>query len=105
MAEFDTKVKKACWEKQMLFLGRDPRRWRLDIDGKPVMKELEGADGICGFHFDHIVPKSAAKMLPEKEQKKLDEVTNCQVVCSSSFRRKSDPDPIKDMLCDIDLNG
>jgi hypothetical protein len=53
MAEFDTKVKKACWEKQMHFLGRDPRRWRLDVDGKPVMKELQGADGICGFHFDH----------------------------------------------------
>ena len=104
--KFSAEVKE-CWEKQMQFLGRDPKRWRLDVDGKPVMKELEGKDGICGFHYDHIIPEAAAKTLPKTEQDKLAKVSNCQVLWSSVFRRKkeSEPDAIKELLCDVELNG
>lgn len=107
--EFSTTVKDLCWEICKRVSGRDPARWRQDAIGTPVMTALHGKEGLAGWHYDHIIPKSSAKKMPKDAQAKLSELSNCQILQSRANKKKQakvlHPDVLKNLACDLELTG
>eukprot|EP00871_Galdieria_phlegrea_P006091 jgi/Galph1/96/GphlegSOOS_G4822.1 len=77
--QFSHSDKEACWLKAEQVRGRDPRRWRRDIGGNIVCKQLRGCKGPFCMDFDHIVA------LSKGGESTLD---NCQVLQTTANRHK-----------------
>lgn len=60
---FSADVREACWNNAPKVIGRSGDRWRLDANGNPVLKALNGKHGCCGYEFDHIQPHSKSNFL------------------------------------------
>jgi hypothetical protein len=107
--EFSTSVKQLCWEICKKVSGRDPARWRQDANGTPVMTALRGKEGLAGWHYDHIIPKSLGKKMPKDAQAKLSELSNCQILQTRANKKKQanvlHPDVLKNLACDLELTG
>ena len=77
---FTPKQKEECWNFSKMIPGRDPKRWRYDAVGNPVLKALKGCMGPLCHEYDHIVPhsKGGDTML-----------NNCQILQTKVNREKS----------------
>ncbi|KAL3830647.1 hypothetical protein ACJIZ3_019449 [Penstemon smallii] len=89
---FDSKAKKACWDKAKKVPGRDPERWRIDAAGNLVCKRLHTCEGCLCFEYDHIIPFSKGGESMED---------NCQILQTRVNRLKSN----KNDLDQRSLNG
>ena len=47
-----------CWNNSVNIPGRDPKRWKYDPIGNPVIYALRGCHGALCHEYDHIVPYS-----------------------------------------------
>ena len=47
-----------CWNNAASIPGRDPKRWKYDPVGNPVVYVLRGCHGALCHEYDHIVPFS-----------------------------------------------
>lgn len=56
--QFSKAQKKRCWNKADDFPGRDPKRWKIDPNGNPVLNALEECQGALCYEYEHIVPFS-----------------------------------------------
>lgn len=83
---FTQRDKDLCWNKSQIMLGRDPKRWRLDAFGNPVIKQLKGCFGDFCHEYDHIVPFSKGGKTNYE---------NCQILKTSVNRFKSNKEDIK----------
>ena len=77
---FSFKQKRKCWSQAKQIEGRDPRRWRYDAVGNPVLNILKGCLGPLCHEYDHIVPFSKGGKTSTK---------NCQVLQTHLNRFKS----------------
>lgn len=77
---FTNKEKEECWKLARVIPYRDPKRWRYDAIGNPVLKVLRGCMGALCHEYDHVYPHSKGG------QTKLN---NCQVLQSKVNRIKS----------------
>ena len=55
---FSRAQKDMCWSKAVSIPGRDPKRWKYDPIGNPVLNNLRGCHGALCHEYDHIVPFS-----------------------------------------------
>ena len=77
---FTKAQKDLCWNNATSIPGRDPKRWKFDPVGNPIVYGLRGCMGALCHEYDHIVPFS-------KGGKTV--VENCQVLQTSVNRWKS----------------
>lgn len=76
---FSHTIKEKCWNSSPTVEGRDPHRWRRDILGNPVLKNLRGCGGIFCHEYDHIFPYSLGG---------TSTLDNCQILQTSINRKK-----------------
>jgi hypothetical protein len=93
---FQSELKRECWNKSSLVVGRDPDRWRLDAVGNTVCRKLTGCNGCLCHEYDHIVPYSKGGKT---------ELSNCQILQSGVNRMKSNNEPslehMKQYSCNV----
>jgi 5-methylcytosine-specific restriction endonuclease McrA len=77
---FSNKQKSKCWNKARIIEGRDPKRWRYDAVGNPVLHHLRGCSGPICHEYDHIIPFSKGGKTSSK---------NCQILQTHVNRFKS----------------
>ena len=96
---FQVDMKKDCWNKSELVVGRDPERWRRDAVGNIVCRKLTGCEGCLCHEYDHIVPYSRGGQT---------EFSNCQVLQSRVNRMKGNRDQnleeMKQYSCNVTFN-
>jgi hypothetical protein len=74
---FPDAFKRPIFEAAPTVEGRDPTRWRYDAAGTPVMHQLYGNKGLCGWEMDHIDPHGG------------NDITNCHMLQATTNTRKS----------------
>ena len=92
---FTIEQKKECWNQAQIIEGRDPKRWRYDAAGNPVLNQLRGCFGPLCHEYDHIVPYS-------KGGKTISQ--NCQILQTKLNRFKSNKSPTEEELKKNSLN-
>ena len=55
---FSKAQKDICWANAVSIPNRDPKRWKYDPIGNPVLYALRGCHGSLCHEYDHIVPFS-----------------------------------------------
>lgn len=73
--------KSECWNNATIIEGRDPKRWRFDAVGNPVLNILRGCQGALCHEYDHIIPFAKGG---------ITSVDNCQVLQTRVNRGKKD---------------
>jgi len=68
---FTKAQKDLCWNNAVSIPGRDPKRWKYDPIGNPVVYVLRGCHGALCHEYDHIVPFSKGGKTT---------VENCQIL-------------------------
>ena len=78
---FSFEQKLLCWNKADFIQGRDPKRWRYDAAGNPVLNALRGCKGQLCHEYNHIIPFSKGGETSTE---------NCQILQTHVNRFKRD---------------
>lgn len=92
---FTIEQKKECWNNAKVIEGRDPKRWRYDAVGNPVLNQLRGCFGPLCHEYDHINPFSKGGKTT---------IENCQILQTRANRFKSNKSPSEQELKENSLN-
>ena len=85
--DFPQKVTKLAWSLAERVQGRDPKRWRKDAVGVPVLKELRSKYlGLAAYVFDH---KFSPATDVEKRNPFFRSIKNCQLLSTRVNLAKS----------------
>eukprot|EP00898_Chlorokybus_atmophyticus_P004002 jgi/Chlat1/4602/Chrsp290S04337 len=82
---FDSRQRRACWNRAPVVPGRHPDRWRYDATGSIVCSRLANCMGCLCYEYDHIIPYS--KGGPNT-------VENCQLLQTRVNRSKSNQEEL-----------